>query len=164
MLYMTTDIRDVEVKCVMIDARPSLNFIPLSILEATWVFSRGRIIKQTIEVSNFYGTFIITIGSINLELIVRPTRTGNRFHIFNARAFHHLSLKRHWTIDAKLSPPPTTNVWKPPRKGRKSISTPTNPLFYEEDGSWEKLCLLDGRIPYTLWHSTGQTLPRIWAL
>lgn len=70
-LYVRAYIREVELRCTMVDTESSLNIIPLSMTGV----SRDRIVKKPNTVSCFKGTSSFTICHIKLELtIVRPIR------------------------------------------------------------------------------------------
>lgn len=75
-LYVTTNVRDVELKRVLLDAGSSLNIISLDVLEDIGL-PRERIQKQPFEVSSFNGSRTYTIGSISFDLTVGPIRAAH---------------------------------------------------------------------------------------
>lgn len=88
----------------MVAIGPSLNIIPLSILEIAGV-SGDRIVKQPIRVLGFEGASTFTLGHINLKLTVGSMRTVNKFHVINGGCpSYYVLLGRPWIHQRKAVP------------------------------------------------------------
>lgn len=82
-LYVIANVRDVELKRVLLDAGSSLNIVSLDVLEDIGV-PRKRIQKQPFEASSFNGSRTYTVGSISLDLTVGPIQAAQRFHVIDS--------------------------------------------------------------------------------
>lgn len=92
-LYITTKVRAIELRRVLLGVGLSLNIISLDVLDDIGVPGE-KIQKQPFEISNFNGTRTYTIGSISLDLTVGPIRAAHRFHVIDSQTSYHVLLGR----------------------------------------------------------------------
>lgn len=88
-LYITAEVRDVELRRVLVDVGSSLNIISLYVLDDIGVH-REKIQKQLFEASSFNRNRTYTIGLLILDLTVRPIRAAHRFHVIDSQMSYHL--------------------------------------------------------------------------
>uniref|UniRef100_A0A2N9EHJ1 Integrase catalytic domain-containing protein n=1 Tax=Fagus sylvatica TaxID=28930 RepID=A0A2N9EHJ1_FAGSY len=94
-LYLSTVVKDVQVRHALVDTGSCLNLIPLSTLQATNV-SQQKIQGSPMEVTRFGGVTEYTMGHVQLVLKVGPIVALTRFHVVNAETPYHVLLGRPW--------------------------------------------------------------------
>ena len=100
-LYLSALVKDVQVRCAMVDIGSCLNLIPLSTLQATNV-SQQKIQGSPMEVTGFGGVTEYIMGHIQVVLRVGPIVALTRFHVVNAETPYHVLLGRPWLYKYKL--------------------------------------------------------------
>uniref|UniRef100_A0A2N9G273 Integrase catalytic domain-containing protein n=1 Tax=Fagus sylvatica TaxID=28930 RepID=A0A2N9G273_FAGSY len=87
-LYLSAVVKDVQVRCALVDTGSCLNLIPLSTLQAANV-PQQKIQGSPMEVTGFGGVTEYTMGHVQLVLRVGPIVALTRFHVVNAEAPYH---------------------------------------------------------------------------
>ena len=82
-LYLFAVVKDVQVRCALVDTSSCLNLIPLSTLQVANV-SQQKIQGSPMEVTRFRGVTKYTMGHIQPVLRVGPIIALTRFHVMNA--------------------------------------------------------------------------------
>ena len=94
-LYLATSINQIPIKRALIDTGASVNFIPLSTLQAAGILER-KIQGCPMEVIRFGGRGEYTTGHIQLWLKVGPIASLARFHVVKTKVSYHVLLGRPW--------------------------------------------------------------------
>uniref|UniRef100_A0A2N9EZT3 Reverse transcriptase/retrotransposon-derived protein RNase H-like domain-containing protein n=1 Tax=Fagus sylvatica TaxID=28930 RepID=A0A2N9EZT3_FAGSY len=100
-LYLSAVMKDVQVRCALVDTSSCLNLIPLNTLQAANV-PQQKIQGSPMEVTGFGGVTKYTMGHVQLVLRVGPIVALTRFHVVNAEAPYHVLLGRPWLHKHKL--------------------------------------------------------------
>uniref|UniRef100_A0A2N9F487 Uncharacterized protein n=1 Tax=Fagus sylvatica TaxID=28930 RepID=A0A2N9F487_FAGSY len=87
-LYLSTVVKDVQVRRALVDIGSCLNLIPLSTLQAASV-PQQKIQGSPMEVTGFGGMTEHTMGHVQLVLKVGPIVALTRFHVVNAETPYH---------------------------------------------------------------------------
>jgi hypothetical protein len=100
-LYLSAVMKDVQVRCALVDTSSCLNLIPLNTLQAANV-PQQKIQGSPMEVTRFGGVTKYTMGHVQLVLRVGPIVALTRFHVVNAEALYHVLIGRPWLYKHKL--------------------------------------------------------------
>lgn len=139
-LYVTTCIKDVELRHAMVDKRSLLNINHLSVLEVV-VVSRDKIGKQLIEVLGFEG---MSYDHINLKFIVLPIRTVNKFHVIGGHfPSYHVLLGRTWIRRHKAVPSTFHQFVKVLWKDKKIHICAINSPYQQDEARLPKAAFFD---------------------
>lgn len=95
-LYVTTSIREVEMKRAMTDLGSFLNIISPSVLMVVAI-TQEKITRQPIEVFGFRGKCEYTLFFVNLDPTVGPMRTSHRSHVTDLQPHTTCCLGSPWS-------------------------------------------------------------------
>lgn len=110
-LYVIADIRDIELRRLLIYPGSSLNIMP---------YLRSRI------ECHVWGSASFTTGSVNLDQTIGPMQTTIRLHLIDAWTSYHLLLRRPWIHKHKVVPFTYHQCLKAIWKDKKAMSMPLN--------------------------------------
>ena len=129
-LYLAASINQIPIKRALVDIGASINFIPLSALQAAGISER-KIQGCPMEVTGFGGKGEYTVGHIQLWLKVGPIASLAQFHMVKTEVSYHMLLGRSWLHKHRL----VSSTYHQCVKGRLSdrmIRIATNPSPFEQ--------------------------------
>ena len=91
--YLAASINQIPIKKALVDTGASVNFIPLSTLQAAGISER-KIQGCLMEVTGFEGRGEYTTGHIQLWLKVGPIASLTWFHVVKTEVSYHVLLGR----------------------------------------------------------------------
>lgn len=94
-LYVTACVNSVELKCVFLYDRASINLMPLSTFKMAGI-PENRIVKNPIAITGFGGDKRESLGYVVVDLIVGAICSMTKFHLINADPNYHIILGCNW--------------------------------------------------------------------